>query len=534
MATNNKSIKLTSELGTAGLEHWSGRINEEWLRDLRDLKKWKTLREMRDNDPIIGAILFAADMLIRQVKWRVEAYGDEEVDIEAQEFLESVMNDMSHSWGSMVSEILSFLPYGFSYHEIVYKRRLGSDSKDPSRRSKYNDGKIGWRKIPIRAQNTLDHWLIDTDGGVQGMVQQDPVTGSMYEIPIEKSLLFRTSTYKNNPEGRSVMRNAFRPWFFKKRIEEIEGIGVERDLAGLPVIYAPNKIMFTGANSEDASVFNDLKKIVRNIRRDEQEGIIMPGDRDTSGNRLYELTLLTTGGTRQFNTNEVIGRYEQRIAMTMLADFILLGHEKVGSFALSSNKTDLFATALGAWLDEIVDIFNQHAVPRLFRLNGFKLEGLPKFVHDDIETPDLKDLGEYISKLAGAGAELFPDDDLENALRGFATLPEKKVEDEDDYPPAPSTQEPEATDQTDAPTTETAAKPTEVAAPVSDLAVDPSMALNGAQITAIITVVQAVQAGELSKTAGISILGKLNINPEEATIMLTSMADTTVPSEDKP
>jgi hypothetical protein len=451
----NKRMRLIDELGTAGLEHWSGRINEEWLRELRDLKKWKTLREMRDNDPIVGAILFAADMLIRQVNWRVEAYSEEEVDIEAQEFLQSIMDDMSHSWENMISEILSFLPYGFSYHEIVYKRRLGPEGKDPTTRSKYNDGKIGWRKIPIRAQNTLENWMIDDDGGIQGMVQRDPVTGFLYEIPIEKSLLFRTSTYKNNPEGRSVMRNAFRPWFFKKRIEEIEGIGVERDLAGLPVIYAPNKIMFRNANTEDAAVFDDLKRIVRNVRRDEQEGIIMPGDRDANGNRLYELSLLTTGGTRQFNTNEVIGRYEQRIAMTMLADFILLGHEKVGSFALSSNKTDLFATALGAWLDEIASIFNQHAVPRLFRLNGFKLEGLPKFVHDDIETPDLKDLGEYISKLAGAGAELFPDDDLENALRGFATLPEKKVDEaESDHIPAPSVQEPETTDQTDALSTE--------------------------------------------------------------------------------
>ena len=437
----NTPIKLTSELGTAGLIHWSGRIDEEWIRELRtDHMRWKTLREMRDNDPIIGAILFAADMLIRQVKWRVEAFSEEEVDKEAAEFLESCKDDMSQSWENMISEILSFLPYGFSYHELVYKRRLGPDKKDPSRRSKFDDGKIGWRKIAIRAQNTLDHWLIDKDGGIQGFVQRDPVTGEFHIIPIEKSVLFRTTTYKNNPEGRSVMRNAFRPWFFKKRIEEIEGIGIERDLAGLPVIYVPNKLMAAAAKSDDAAVFAELKKVVRNVRRDEQEGIIMPGDRDASGNRLYELELLSTGGTRQFDTNAIVGRYEQRIAMTMLADFILLGHEKVGSFALSSDKTDLFATALGAWLDEIASVLNQHAVPRLFKLNGFKLEGLPKLVPGDIETPNLKDLGEYISKLSGSGATLFPDNELENVLRGFASLPEKK-DDDDDFGATPEVDE---------------------------------------------------------------------------------------------
>jgi hypothetical protein len=427
---NDKPIKLTSEVGTTGLKHWQGRIDEEWVRELMDLRRWKTLREMRDNDPIIGAILFAVDMLIRQVDWRVESQSDKPDDLAAAEFLESVKEDMSQSWDNLVSEILSFLPYGFCYSELVYKRRLGSRNKDPARRSKYTDGKIGWRKIPIRAQDTLDHWLIDDDGGVQGFVQRDPINGQIYTIPIEKALLFRTSSHKNNPDGRSVLRNAFRPWFFKKRIEEIEGIGIERDLAGLPVIYAPTKIMVSGASAEDAQVYTELKNIVRNIRRDEQEGIVMPGGRDDKGNLLYELKLLSTGGSRQFSTNEIVGRYEQRIAMTMLADFILLGHEKVGSFALSSNKTDLFGVALGAFMDEIAAVFNQYAVPRLFQLNGYDLMDLPVFVHGDVETPDLKELGEYLAKLAGAGVELFPDDELENVLRGFASLPKKKDEDE--------------------------------------------------------------------------------------------------------
>jgi hypothetical protein len=57
--------------------------------------------------------------------------------------------------------------------------------------------------------------------------------------------------------------------------------------------------------------------------------------------------------------------------MTMLADFVLMGHENVGSFALSSDKTALFAVALGGWLDGIRDIFNLHAIPRLVAINGW-------------------------------------------------------------------------------------------------------------------------------------------------------------------
>ena len=186
--------------------------------------------------------------------------------------------------------------------------------------------------------------------------------------------------------------------------------------------------MSTGANANDKSVFNELQKIATSIRRDEQEGIIMPGDRDSSGSRLYELELLSTGGTRQFDTNKIIQRYDQRIAMTILADFILLGHEKVGSFALSASKTSLFASAISAWLDEIKQVFNQYAFPRIFKLNGMPLENMPTLEYGDIETPDLKELGEYLTKLSSAGAELFPDDQLENYLRGAANLPSKPEE----------------------------------------------------------------------------------------------------------
>src|SRR5205823_5722858 len=102
------------------------------------------------------------------------------------------------------------------------------------------------------------------------------------------------------------------------------------------------------------------------------------------------------------------------------ADFILLGHENVGSFALSSDKTDLFAVALGTYLDVIEDTFNRYAVPRLFELNNMNLENLPEVKHGDIEQPDLAELGAYIAALVQAGAPLFPDTDLEKYLREVA------------------------------------------------------------------------------------------------------------------
>ena len=71
---------------------------------------------------------------------------------------------------------------------------------------------------------------------------------------MEKCLLFRTQTHKNNPEGRSILRNAYRSWYFKKRIEEIEGVGIERDLAGIPIAYVDPAIMSAGATADQQAM----------------------------------------------------------------------------------------------------------------------------------------------------------------------------------------------------------------------------------------------------------------------------------------
>lgn len=377
------------ELGVTGLNRWGGYVYEEFLPDLRWPKSVKIYKEMSSNDPVIGAILFAAKQLIRAASWRVKRQGDSNVDYAAAEFLESCLDDMSTTWSNTIAEILSMLVYGWSYHEIVYKRRLG-DNRDPKFRSKYDDGRIGWRKIAGRAQSSLSEWVFDRDGSIKGMIQVAPPDYKDVFIPIEKALLFRTEAEYDNPEGRSVLRNAYRPWYFKKRIEEIEGIGIERDLAGLPVLTPPDGLdIWNPQDPEAVRLRNTAEKLVTTIRRDQNEGVVLPFG--------WDLKLLSTGSRRQFDTNAIINRYDQRISITILADIVMLGAEKVGSFALSEVKKGLFAVALGTFLDSICDVFNRYAIPRLFAFNAFPgLKKLPELEHGEIETPDLTELARYI------------------------------------------------------------------------------------------------------------------------------------------
>jgi hypothetical protein len=112
----------------------------------------------------------------------------------------------------------------------------------------------------------------------------------------------------------------------------------------------------------------------------------------------------------------------------MLADVLLLGHEKVGSYALASSKTNLFSTALGAYLDSIEDVLNRHLVPRLFKWNGLVREELPQFRHGDIEAQDIAEVSAFLKDTAAAGAAYFPNRELENyllELGGLPTMPEE-------------------------------------------------------------------------------------------------------------
>lgn len=412
----------SKEIGRVGQRRYGGIFYEEFLSELRGRKGAEVFTEMSNNDETIGAILFAIEMLVRQASWNVEPGGSTAKDREAAEFVKSCMDDMQQTWIDTISEILSFLTYGWSFHEIVYKRRMGR-TKDNRTSSKYDDGLIGWMKLPIRSQETLYQWEYDDQDNLIGMTQMPPPDFGLITIPMTKAMLFRTRSRKDNPEGRSILRTAYRSWYFKRRIQEIEGIGIERDLAGLPVITTPEGMDIWDKDDEDMNAIRaGLEAMVKNIRRDSTEGLVLPFG--------YTFELTSTGGSRQFDTNSIIARYDTKISQTVLADFIQLGHESVGSFALSSDKTNLFSMAICAFLDIICQTFNSQGIPALIDINGDHFAGVtdyPRLTHGDIEDVDLATVATFIKDMTSIGV-IIPDESLEDYVRQLGKLPKRTTD----------------------------------------------------------------------------------------------------------
>lgn len=439
-------VPTEREIGSTGLHEFDGVVHEEILRKLQWPLGNKVWREMSDNDSVVGAILFAVEMLIRGVKWDVESADEDNAEAnERKDFVLSMLDDMEKPFSEVINDILSFLPFGFSVNELVYKRRNGPH-KNPRFHSKHKDGLWAWRKLPTRAQDSIQRWVFaenDEDGtprdDLKGVVQLPPQGGQEITIPVERFLLFRVNSKKDNPESQSVLRTAYRAWYFKKRIEEIEAIGIERDLAGVPVALMPPNYMADSATNDQKSVLAAVKDMVTSIRNNEQSGVVFPLAYDENGNKLFDFKLLgrENGSGKAFDTEQVIQRYDKRIAGSILADFILLGQQSVGSFALSDNKTKLFAAAIGAWLESIASVFNSQALPRLWALNDWDLATMPKLIFGDIEKRDLTQLADYFSKLVSSGT-IMPDEDLENFLRMEADAPKRddqsvllEIEDDD-------------------------------------------------------------------------------------------------------
>lgn len=462
------TVPIFTEAGVTGLKKTGGVVIEEYLTQLRGTQGVKVYAEM-ETDPLIGGVLLAMTEIINRLDWQFVPPDNPTPEEEAQaRFAEECREDMSDSWDVTLSEILSMLPYGWSYHEQLFKRRLGQNpgvdadgNELPS--SRFSDGKIGWRKFAIRGQDSLVRWEFDPSGGVQGMVQQDQFSagsnatgmstapqagalgspGGMRGVPIGKSLLFRTSERKGNPEGRSLLRGAYRPWYYKKRIEEIEAIGIERDFAGMPLVYAPPE-WFTPGDVDGARMLGTVKEMIRNAKRNELDGVLLPAvfDADTS-NRLLSFELVSSGGSRQFSTNEVVGRYNNAIATSMLMDFMTMGHEGVGSYALGAAKISMWQLVVESIAKGIAAVVNRHAVPLLMRLNGWVPDRMPELVFGDVAQPDLQVLGGFLQQMIDSGV-IVPDSRLESYVRTLINVPEGDMDESDDTPapveePVPST-----------------------------------------------------------------------------------------------
>lgn len=438
--------KAKQIVGVAGLNTHRGQIRaDEFDKTISGNKAIKKFREMRDNDATIGAIMYAVEQVLRDVPFKVKPYNESEEAKNLAFFVEEVLDDMEHSFDDHITEALSCLSYGFSLFEVVYKRREGENLNNKKKHSKYTDGKLGIRKLSSRAQWTISSFDIDDEGDLQGVRQSvwKRNSTSAY-IPSTKLLHYRTTSLNNDPSGRSVLRNAYKSYTYLCNLQEIEAIAIEREMHGIPHGTMPSEYLSPDATEDQVAVRKQVESILSGLKSHQYQYALTPSDPfyDSDGkvtnHKIMDIKLITADGNRAIDIDPVIKRYQNDIARSVMAEFLMLGNGS-GSYALSKSKTDLFLRSLEAYINSIFDVLNKQLIEPLIRLNGFNISLCPKLCAGDVAPHDLKELGSYLRNLNGANIDLTNqldtvEDLMDNAdLRFDREIYNKKLEEKKEF-----------------------------------------------------------------------------------------------------
>lgn len=393
----------------------------------------------------IAATLFVINMLLSRVTWTtVSSDPNDKEAVEIAEFFESLRGDMDHSWDHFMVNVATCIQYGWSAFEIVYKRRLRK-VKRGELTSNYDDGKIGIKKLGFRPQLTLERWKVDPNtGDFLGMVQN--ATGAagsgytgMVEIPVDRLLIFNSAQNGDSPEGRSCLVGAYEDWMYLKSINRSESYGIERELSGLPVMYVPAKLIedASGENADPAAVdaLRTYERIVRDVRLNQQAGVILPSDTFRSDDGAistvpqYQLSLLSNQGQRQIDVHKAAERKQGNIARVIIADFLLMGTmSKTGSYSLGQTRYDLFANALDAWNESWADVLNRKIIPRIAYLNGMNMDKLPSYKAESVKPMDITQLVDTLMNYTYAGGTILPNASVDAAILSKLGMPMAKYE----------------------------------------------------------------------------------------------------------
>jgi len=398
---SRKSTK--PEIGASGTTNFQGVIDtDEYVSNLKGSTLYTTVDKMRWSDATVQAALLMCELPIRSAEWSIEPASEESQDIEIRDFIEdNLFNGLQLPWEETLRQILLMLPYGCMVFEVIYK--IGED------------GKIGWRKWAPRLPKTIEKWNIGNIGELESITQR-AYKGENFqeiEIPVEKLMVFTHRREGDNYLGTSILRQAYKHWFFRDKYYKIDAVAQERLGIGIPVITLPD-----GFSDDD---YDDAEKMGKNLRGHERAFVL----KKTGWN--VEMMDMKNSGLRDPQT--MLEHHTREILKSVLAQFADLGSSSAGSYALSKEQTQFFLSALDAQAKSIEDDINKEIV-KLVDYN-WTVDEYPKLTHADLGMKNVEELSTAIQTLTFSGA-LTPDDQLEEYLRKVLKLPEREEIEEGD------------------------------------------------------------------------------------------------------
>lgn len=400
-----RAFETHDEFGASGTASFSGDVaigDDEYNPILRWPNAVRVYEEMRRSTPACIAALRVLKLPLLRATFEIRPpkKGDAHDQAIADFCTWAILRTgaMRDPWLRVLRNMLLMLDFGFSANEIVWN--VGTFDGRPVFDL--------WRLAP-RLPKTLQGWKVNTYGELQAMVQYAPRGEDWQELTIPADYLCVVVNERegDNYNGLSVLRGAYKPWYYMNQLEHIDMIRHHRFGSGLPEAKATDNTKLT--RPEKLITENTL----RTIASSEASYIITPSKLD------FKIHFPPPGDTGIVKSMEY---HSFSIARSILAQF--LNNQAEG---MNTNRTktlsELFSNLLEAMADELASDFNRQVIVRLCDQN-FDMTGreYPAGTFSNVNPVNMSEVSTIFKDL-GAGGFVTPDDDLETWLRDIAGAP---------------------------------------------------------------------------------------------------------------
>lgn len=365
---------------------------------------------MTNNDATVDVALRAAKVPVMGAEFFMEAFDEKEINQDINEFVSfNLLEGTNEPWLLTVENILRMYEDGSSVFEPVWElgtwtpRRTGANAK------RYTM----LRKLGYRPASTIKEFKYDDNGGPAGVTHLAiRADGKQQEekIDIEKLVIFTLNKRGGNLEGKSLLRTAYKHWYYKDNLYKIDAIQKERHALGVPIIK-----MLGGYSAEDVAMAWEM---VTNMRTNEKAGAVLPPG--------FEFEFAQLGGA-PVNVMPSIDHHDSHILLNVMTQFLVMGimAEGGGGRATGGTQLDMFQKSLKYVANMMCEVMNLYIVPKIVGYN-FKTTEFPKMrVRNVGESKDLQMFASAWSNLAAQNL-ITMDYETEQHIRKIIDFPLKK------------------------------------------------------------------------------------------------------------
>lgn len=232
------------------------------------------------------------------------------------------------------------------------------------------------------------------------------------EVDARKVGVCAYNASSSRPLGTSPLDAAYTSWREKNLIQEYLLVGIQKDLAGTPVLRVPQDLFDQAGdpNSDAARTLEQLRTHMANLHAGDQTYMILPSDgfaENGSGNLMYDVTFKGIDGRQKsFELVDIIEQKKKAIYNVLSASHLITGENGGGSYNLLEGKAGIQAHASERDNLIIDDMINKTIIPILLRLNGFtneKISDIPVYKHGAAQPLSLDETSKALQRTGAVG-----------------------------------------------------------------------------------------------------------------------------------